>query len=110
MTFQHIILKLKNVPLDNVLKNAEALTIKMDYLLECLNMTVVGKISHQFQPYGATSLHLLSESHASAHTFWEEKEIYLDLFSCKDFNELNALVKIKEMFETKDVEFLCLNR
>ncbi len=55
----------------------------MDKVVEELKLNVVvSECSHQFSPYGATMVCLLSESHLSIHTFVDEGKITLDLFTC----------------------------
>jgi S-adenosylmethionine decarboxylase len=44
--------------------------------------TVLEVISKQFDPQGVTVLALLSESHASMHTYPEVKAIFVDVFTC----------------------------
>jgi S-adenosylmethionine decarboxylase proenzyme len=44
--------------------------------------TLVESVSHQFTPAGFTAVLLLSESHASIHTFPEHSACFVDLFTC----------------------------
>lgn len=44
--------------------------------------TVLGSIDYVFQPSGFTMVVLLSESHASIHTYPEHKACFVDLFTC----------------------------
>jgi S-adenosylmethionine decarboxylase len=44
--------------------------------------TVCGHISKQFFPHGVTTLVLLSESHASIHTYPERGCLFFDIFTC----------------------------
>ncbi|MBX8551059.1 MULTISPECIES: adenosylmethionine decarboxylase [Pseudomonas syringae group] len=46
--------------------------------------TVCGYISKKFEPQGATTLILLSESHASIHTYPEIGCLFFDIFTCGD--------------------------
>ncbi|MBX8496733.1 adenosylmethionine decarboxylase [Pseudomonas cichorii] len=46
--------------------------------------TVCGYISRKFEPQGATTLVLLSESHASIHTYPEIGCLFFDIFTCGD--------------------------
>jgi S-adenosylmethionine/arginine decarboxylase-like enzyme len=49
------------------------------------------------QPYGATGVLVLSESHFSAHTFVQEKCIKFDIFCCAEtFNPLRCATAIDE--------------
>lgn len=44
--------------------------------------TLVDAVSHEFTPAGFTAVLLLSESHASIHTFPEHSACFVDLFTC----------------------------
>jgi S-adenosylmethionine decarboxylase len=44
--------------------------------------TVLEVISKRFDPQGVTVLALLSESHASMHTYPEVESIFVDVFTC----------------------------
>lgn len=46
--------------------------------------TVCDVISKQFDPQGVTVLALLSESHASIHTYPEIGSMFVDIFTCGD--------------------------
>lgn len=62
--------------------SAEALTKILINAAHASNATVLGSVSHQFEPEGATSLILLAESHISAHTWPEYDYIAIDIFTC----------------------------
>jgi S-adenosylmethionine decarboxylase len=44
--------------------------------------TLMGEVSHQFQPYGVTALGLLAESHIAVHTWPEHGYAAADVFTC----------------------------
>ena len=46
------------------------------------NATVCQVVSEKFQPQGVTVLALLSESHASVHTYPERGSAFVDVFTC----------------------------
>ena len=48
--------------------------------------TVVQTISKKFEPQGVTVLTLLSESHISIHTWPEDGNAAVDIFTCGDCN------------------------
>ncbi len=50
--------------------------------------TICDVVHKQFEPHGVTVLALLSESHASIHTYPESGDIFVDAFTCGD--EANA--------------------
>ena len=59
------------------------------------------------EPYGATMVYLLSESHLSIFTFVDEEKITLDLFSCSlAIDDAKFKQIIKDYFE---VNSLCLD-
>ncbi len=49
---------------------------------------VVGEIEKKFEPYGMTSVLVLSESHFSIHTYPEHNYISIDLYICNEFVSL----------------------
>ena len=56
----------------------------MKEIIEKNNLTVVGELQHQCEPYGATLLYLLAESHLSIHTFVNEPYCAIDLYHCSN--------------------------
>jgi len=46
--------------------------------------TLMGEVSHHFQPQGVTALGLLAESHISIHTWPEHGYAAADIFTCGD--------------------------
>ena len=58
--------------------------IKKDLIeaVEMVGATILGSMEHKFSPKGCSVLLLLSESHASVHTYPEYKSCFLDLFTC----------------------------
>jgi S-adenosylmethionine decarboxylase len=44
--------------------------------------TILGHIDHVFTPNGYTCVYVLSESHASIHTYPEQASCFVDLFTC----------------------------
>lgn len=53
---------------------------------------ILSKTEKHFEPFGYTSLYLLSESHFAIHTFPEHGETYIELSSCVK-GPLNAFIK-----------------
>lgn len=72
-----------------------------DIIIKC-NLNVVGELTHQFEPFGATMIYLLSESHLSVHTYPEMKMITLDLYSCNiNINTDEVINIINQFFKNK---------
>ena len=44
--------------------------------------TLLGEVSHRFEPHGVTALALLAESHISIHTWPEHGYAAIDVFTC----------------------------
>jgi len=65
---------------------------------EC-GFTVVNKAFHQFEPFGATGVIVLAESHFSAHTYPENNLTYIDVFCCSPhFNPKLCAASIERKF------------
>ncbi|MBX7066419.1 MAG: adenosylmethionine decarboxylase [Parachlamydiales bacterium] len=66
------------------LSDLEGLIQAMDGAVAASNATVLDKASYVFPPNGLTIVYLLSESHASLHTYPEHGACFIDLFTCGD--------------------------
>lgn len=64
------------------LTNVEGLMQAMNEAVEQCGATILNSSSWQFPPYGLTMVFLLSESHASIHTYPEHGACFVDLFTC----------------------------
>ncbi|MBW3022986.1 adenosylmethionine decarboxylase [Candidatus Woesearchaeota archaeon] len=53
---------------------------------------------------GITGFVIIAESHISIHTFEEKDYVFIDVFSCKDFNVEKATQELVKAFEAKKVE------
>ena len=62
----------------------ERLEATMDRVVKRLGLNEVSRAFHQFEPYGATGVIVLAESHFSAHTYPEDDRVYVDLFCCSE--------------------------
>jgi S-adenosylmethionine decarboxylase len=95
----HILLNLGGCP-SHLL---ERVSTSLDFGSQAISnagLMEVGIQSHQFQPYGATVLFLLSESHLSIHTWPERGVVACDIFCCTDKQSLDmATVKAKKASE-----------
>jgi S-adenosylmethionine decarboxylase len=71
-----------------------------------LNLTVVNKASHQFDPFGYTFAYVLSESHLTIHTYPEHNSCYIDIFCCNpNFDPFEAVRVIKRVFDTNSATY-----
>lgn len=62
----------------------DALRYVMTAAVEASNANILAINSHEFIGGGITIVYLLSESHASIHTYPEENSCFVDLFTCGD--------------------------
>lgn len=64
------------------LTNLENLQKELDRAVIASNATILNQQSEIFSNNGFTALYLLSESHASIHTYPEFQSCFVDLFTC----------------------------
>lgn len=64
------------------LTNLEALVHAFEEATTASGATILNKVQHVFPGDGITLAILLSESHASLHTYPEHKACFVDLFTC----------------------------
>ena len=66
------------------LNDLAGLTAAMERGVRASGATLLKSVDHVFSPAGFTILMLLSESHASIHTYPEQRSCFVDLFTCGD--------------------------
>ena len=64
------------------LSDVDGLMKAMDDAVVSCGATVLDKAYYVFPPNGVTVVYLLSESHASIHTYPEHGACFIDLFTC----------------------------
>ena len=100
MLGRELIIDVEDIENDSVLETIDGIRPLMEKIIENCKLNVVGKCEHQFSPYGATMLYLLSESHLTVHTYVNERACSINLYSCNpntDFVE--ALDVIYKFFK-----------
>ena len=90
----HLIADVVNISNVKPLKTVEGVKPLMEKIIEEMKLTVLGSLSHQFEPYGATLLYLLGESHLSIHTYVEERYCAIDLYCCNPNINMNDVLSI----------------
>lgn len=78
---QHALAELTGVSAD-LLDDERYLVQVLDAALAEAGATVLQIVSRHFVPQGVTVLALLSESHASMHTYPEHGSLFIDVFTC----------------------------
>ena len=84
MVGRHLIVDIYNIIDIELLKTAGAMSLLMENITRVGGLNVVGQLSHQFTPEGATIIYLLAESHLSIHTYPELHYCAIDLYCCND--------------------------
>lgn len=77
----------------DVLDNRELLRTYLKEAVVAAGATLLNMVDYQFEPSGVTLVALLSESHASIHTYPELGACFVDLFTCGttcDYREFHA--------------------
>ena len=92
---KELIVEVEDIKDFSVLESFEGIKPLMEKKIENRKLNVVGKCKHQFSPYGAEMLYLLSESHFTIHTYVKEKACSINLNTCNpntDFNDALDIV------------------
>jgi len=78
----HLVVNMYGCPRE-LLERADVVLDLLNKIVEKAELQKVGESVFQFEPYGATAVVLLEESHISIHT-WPEREgsAAVDLFTC----------------------------
>ena len=98
---QHLLLEVYNVPFDK-LNDKEKIEKTMVRAVETEGLTVLNTFTHQFDPYGVTTLISLAESHLSCHTWPEKGCVAIDIFTCGSKNPRSVAWWILNYFDTDD--------
>ncbi|MEU5846927.1 adenosylmethionine decarboxylase [Saccharopolyspora shandongensis] len=92
-TGQHVLAELEGVDPD-LLDDEQFLRETLHDALSRSHATVCQMIAKRFEPQGVTVLALLSESHASLHTYPEDGSIFIDVFTCGHTAQPEHAVKL----------------
>ena len=107
----HIIIDINEIDNYDILQFNDSISDILNMIVSKFNLTVVGKVLHQFEPFGVTGVYVLSESHLSIHTFVEEKKVAMDLYTCKSFTETENLISfLNEIFNPCKIEYKVISR
>lgn len=77
----HYLLELYDCPVQ-LLDDREFVCEALRRAVEASGATLLGEISHSFDPQGVTALGLLAESHIAIHTWPEFSYLAADIFTC----------------------------
>lgn len=89
---------------------ADVLNDIMNRVAERCEFHVVSRAFHQFDPQGATGVLVLAESHFSAHTYPEDKKVYVDVFCCSVDFDPTFCARVLEQEFGGSLEFMTVAR
>jgi S-adenosylmethionine decarboxylase len=77
---KHLMLSFSGCQVD--LDDLTAIRSDMMAAIEAVGASIIGQAESKFSPHGISIVFLLSESHASIHTYPEHNACFLDIFTC----------------------------
>lgn len=77
---QHLMLSFVGCKVD--LDDLTAIKRDMTAAIQAVGASILGETESRFSPHGVSVVFLLSESHASIHTYPEHNACFLDIFTC----------------------------
>lgn len=99
----HLIMEAYGCPKETLM-NRDILNKLLDDLVIELKMTkIMGPTVFNYsgvvpEDCGVTGIVIIAESHIAIHTFEEKGFVAIDIFSCKEFDEVAAISKIIEAY------------
>lgn len=103
---QHVVLDLSGCPKD-LLANGDNILAWGNALVKAIDMVAYGKpmlehfATHALKTAGYTYVQLIETSNICAHFAENLGEVYIDIFSCRDFDTQLALKVTEEFFQPK---------
>lgn len=81
--------------------DGDILVENMDKLCQGLELHVVSRHTHQFEPHGMSVIYVLEESHLAIHTWPEKGYVHMDLVTCsaEDYGDGNLSRLVEEIFK-----------
>ena len=101
---QHVVLDLSGCPKDKI-GNGDNILAWGQALIKAIDMVAYGKpmlehfATHQMKTAGYTYVQLIETSNICAHFAENLGEVYIDIFSCRDFDTKLALKVTEEFFQ-----------
>ncbi|TKH03783.1 adenosylmethionine decarboxylase [Peribacillus simplex] len=89
----HVIIDAFNCK-SSILDDAKELEKQLDLTAERLEMIVLDRSFHKFEPYGVTGTLILSTSHMSIHTWPEKNYAAIDIYTCGKKNPFQEVQNI----------------
>lgn len=92
-TGHHVLAEFEGVE-PRLLDDVRYLRTTLDRVLRQAGATVLQVVSQRFSPQGVTVLALLSESHASIHSYPEVGSMFVDVFTCGESADPELAVRL----------------
>ena len=67
-----------------IIKSAESMAETFEGAVKHAELNKLSSYYHQFKPFGATGVVVISESHLSFHTWPEHRYVAIDVYTCGD--------------------------
>jgi len=77
---KHLMLSFLGCKVD--LEDLSVIKRDMTTAIKAVGASIIGEAESKFSPHGVSIVFLLSESHASIHTYPEHNACFLDIFTC----------------------------
>jgi len=112
---QHLVLDFDGCPLE-LLKCADHIRKWSAELVEAIDMIAYGEpiiehfATHSHEAAGYTLLQMIETSNIAAHFAENTGQVYIDIFSCKAFDNQVALDVCKKYFAPQNVNQSCMQR
>jgi S-adenosylmethionine decarboxylase len=74
----------------SAMRDVQGLTDALHAAVAASGATLLQSVRHIFPPHGMTAVVLLSESHASIHTYPEHSSCFVDIFTCGSSCQVEA--------------------
>lgn len=91
----HLLLDITGIDSSIPIGDAKFLETMLFDVAQRTKATILNYMVHQFEPHGATAILLLAESHLSAHSWPEKRELHIDYYHCGGSDE-----QIRERLES----------
>lgn len=102
MKGSHLLLDITNVKDMTAIHSVVNLTQKMDDICSNYRYDVLNRYVYNFKPQGTSIVYTLCESHFTIHTYPEINYVAIDLYTCRENQELfyeEIAILLKEYFD-----------
>lgn len=83
---------------EQCIKKNKDIELLIESFVKNIGLSIVKMIEHDFKPYGATKLFILSSSHLAVHTWPENNYMHLDLLVCSAISEKTISMVSNQVF------------